>query len=153
MIIDTRIFGEIEINEDKIIIFKGGIIGFPGLKKFMLIHNEETKNKNIIWLQSLDEPEFALPVIDPLVLDKEYNPAVEEDMLGNIGELKSEDMLVLVTLTIPEDLTKMTTNLKAPIIINSSSLKACQIIVEDDKYSVKHPIYHIIKGSKEESEC
>ena len=153
MKIKTRVFGEIETEDVKIINFERGIIGFPNLKKFMLLHDEEIEESSIIWLQSIDEPEFALPVADPLSLIGTYNPTVEDDMLKELGEIAPEDMLVLVTMTIPSDLTKMTTNLKAPIIVNSKTLKACQIIAEDEQYSVKFPIYEILKKNKEESEC
>ena len=59
MKVQTKIFGEIEIGDDKIITFPGGIIGFPEMTKFTLLFDEEKKPASIHWLQSLDEP--ALP--------------------------------------------------------------------------------------------
>ena len=147
--IHTRIFGDIEVDENKIITFDGGIIGFPELKRFMLIHDRENEKKHISWLQSIDEPDFAMPVIDPLKLVEDYNPIVEDELLSGLGKLLPEEMLVLVTMTIPKDITKMTVNLKAPIIINAASLKAGQIIVDDEKYVVRYPIYDILKSKKE----
>ena len=38
---DTRLFGEIDIQDDKIIKLKEGIIGFPDLQNFTLIYDEE----------------------------------------------------------------------------------------------------------------
>ena len=145
----TRIFGDIEVDANKIITFDGGIIGFPELKRFMLIHDRENEKKHISWLQSIDEPDFAMPVIDPLKLVEDYNPIVEDELLSGLGKLLPEEMLVLVTMTIPKDITKMTVNLKAPIIINAASLKAGQIIVDDEKYVVRYPIYDILKSKKE----
>lgn len=147
--IHTRIFGDIEVDANKIITFDGGIIGFPELKRFMLIHDRENEKKHISWLQSIDEPDFAMPVIDPLKLVEDYNPVVEDELLSGLGKLSPEEMLVLVTMTIPKDITKMTVNLKAPIIINAASLKAGQIIVDDEKYVVRYPIYDILKSKKE----
>ena len=147
--IHTRIFGDIEVDANKIITFDGGIIGFPELKRFMLIHDRENEKKHISWLQSIDEPDFAMPVIDPLKLVEDYNPIVEDELLSGLGKLLPEEMLVLVTMTIPKDITKMTVNLKAPIIINAASLKAGQIIVDDEKYVVRYPIYDILKSKKE----
>ncbi|MFQ9933760.1 MAG: flagellar assembly protein FliW [Lachnospiraceae bacterium] len=147
--IHTRIFGDIEVDANKIITFDGGIIGFPELKRFMLIHDRENEKKHISWLQSIDEPDFAMPVIDPLKLVEDYNPIVEDELLSGLGKLSPEEMLVLVTMTIPKDITKMTVNLKAPIIINAASLKAGQIIVDDEKYVVRYPIYDILKSKKE----
>ena len=74
MEIKTKIFGDVSIDDEKIILFPNGIIGFPDLQHFTLIHDEERENNNIHWLQSIEEPAFAMPVIDPLAVNKEYNP-------------------------------------------------------------------------------
>lgn len=147
MIINTRLFNEVSVDEEKMINFPGGIIGFPDLQNFVLIHDEEKSDGGIRWLQSVEEPGFAMPVVDPLIVCPDYNPQVEDELLKRVGDYKEEDLLVLVTITIPSDLTKMTVNLKAPFIINSDSKKACQIIVED--YEVKFPVYEILKQKKE----
>lgn len=146
MKITTKIFGEIEINEEKVLHFSEGIIGFPDLNRFMLIHDIEDEESKISWLQSLDEPAFAMPVIDPLVVDMTYNPIVEDELLKSLGEIIEDEMVVLVTMTVPSDVKKTTVNLKAPIVINSSNLKACQIILEDDEYMVRYPVYDALKG-------
>ena len=143
----TKIFGEIEINEEKVLNFSEGIIGFPELNRFMLIHDVESEKKTISWLQSLDEPAFAMPVVDPLAVDSEYNPIVEDELLKPLGEVTEEDIIVLVTMTVPADVKKATVNLKAPIVVNSKNLKACQIILDDDRYLVKHPVYDALKDN------
>ena len=64
--INTRIFGKIAIEEEKIIRFESGILGFPQLKEFTLIYNAEKGNDSgIKWLQSIQEPAFAMPVMNP----------------------------------------------------------------------------------------
>ena len=40
MRVNTRLFGEIEIADEKIITFPNGIIGFPDMKKFTMIYDE-----------------------------------------------------------------------------------------------------------------
>lgn len=153
MNICTRIFGEIEVNFEKLITFVDGIIGFPDLKQFMLIHDVETNSNSVSWLQSIDEPEFAMPVINPLLVLHDYNPIIEDELLKSLGELKPEEMLVLVTMTVPSDVTKISVNLKAPILINTQNLNASQIIVDDEKYPVKYPVHDILKNKKEGSVC
>ena len=147
---NTRIFGEIDIDESKIITFVNGMVGFPDMKKFTLIYDEEKKNKGgIMWFQSLDEPEFAMPVMEPTVVLPEYNPTVNNELLSPLGELTSDNLYVLVTVTVPSDITKMTANMKGPIIINTDTLLANQIVVENDM-QVRFPIYEILKARKEE---
>lgn len=79
---------------------------------------EDGKRKNISWLQSIEEPGFALPVIDPLIIKEDYNPHVEHELLKNLGSLTEENTYVLVTVTVPSDVKKLSVNLKAPIVIN-----------------------------------
>lgn len=152
MKINTKNFGEIDIAEDKKICFINGIIGFPELTDFTLIHDEEKgPGSSIKWLQSLQEPAFALPVVDPLFFRPDYNPQVEDEWLKPLGELAAEKLLVLVTMAVPSDLTQMSINLSAPIIIQMESRKARQIILEHG-WPVKFPIYDILQAAKKAGE-
>lgn len=147
MEVNSRIFGQISIEDDKIIRFVNGIVGFPELTDFALIHDEE-KQGGIQWLQSMQEPQFALPVMNPLSVVEDYNPQVEDELLKPLGEFGPDDMFVLVTVTVPSDLTQMTVNLRGPIVINASTMKANQVITEGDTYPVKFPIYEILQSRK-----
>ena len=149
MKVNTKVFGEVTIEDDKIIEFTGGIIGFPDLTKFALIHDEEKGvGVGIRWLQSMQEPAFAMPVMDPLTVYPEYNPEVEDELLKDLGEINEDNLLVLVTVTVPADVTKMSVNLRGPIIINSDTRKACQVIVDGEGFAVKYPVYEIIQSGK-----
>ena len=149
MRITTRLFGEIEVSEDKIITFPGGIIGFPEMQKITLIFDEEKgTNAGIRWMQSLDEAGFALPVMDPLVVKADYNPEVDDELLKGLGNIGPDNLLVLVTVTVPADLTKMSVNLQGPIVINVEERKACQVIIDGEDYPIKYPIYDILQARK-----
>ena len=145
MNIYTKLFGEVEVDVSKVINFEAGLIGFENCKQYMLIHDSEKEDGKIVWLQSIDEPELALPVIDPLVIVPDYNPTVEDELLKSLGD--NGMPLVLAVITVPQDITKMTVNLKAPIVINPTLLKGCQMIVEDDGYLVRQPIYDILTAN------
>ena len=145
----TRIFGEVDIEEAKLITFEGGIIGFPDMKKFALIYDSEKGvNAGIRYLQSMDEPTFAMPVMDPLSVCEDYNPEVEDELLAKLGDLDENNLLVMTTVTVPKDIKEMSVNLMGPIIINTDTRKACQVIVDGDKYPVKYPIYDILQARK-----
>lgn len=148
MNITTKLFGEIEVDEAKLINFVSGIVGFPELKRFLLIHDSES-NGNIKWLQSIEEPAFAMPVIDPLYVMESYNPEIEDELLKPLDITDETSILVLCTITVPKEIEKMSVNLMAPIIISGETRKACQIIVDQDEYPVKYPIYDILKKAKE----
>lgn len=150
---DTRLFGTIDIEDEKIITLEGGMIGFPFLQKFTLIFDEENEKKtaSIMWLQSLDEGEVAFPVIQPNEISPDYNPTVSDEMLAPLGELKEENIYVLVTVTAAAEVKDTTINLKAPIVINTDTRKGCQIIVEDD-YPVKYNLYEAVQERKRKAE-
>ena len=153
MRINTRVFGEVDIEEEKIIHFPNGIIGFAELTEFALIHDSEKEGVAAVrWLQSMQEPAFAMPVMDPLAVKTDYNPEVEDELLKPLGDWNSDDILVLVTMSVPSDITKMTVNLQAPIIVNAEAKKACQIIVDPEQYPIRFPIYEILNGIKKEGE-
>ncbi len=149
MLVNTRIFGEIEINDDKIVTFENGIIGFPDLKHFALVYDEEKKGTTTIsYLQSIDEGNFALPVMNPTIVKEDYNPFVEEELLKPLGVLDANNMCVVVTVKVPRQIEDISVNLKAPIIINVDTLKGAQVIIEDS-YPVRFNIYEILKAAKE----
>ena len=153
MLIKTRYFGEIDVDDQKIITFDNGLIGFEYLKKFTLIYNNESETSGTVtWLQSLDEPMVAFPALSPFYGLTDYNPIVEDEVLTKLGELTEENTAIFLTLTVPSDITKMTTNLKAPIIINADTKKGCQVIAENPDYVVKYNIYDVIQKMKENKE-
>ena len=139
---DSRIFGKIEIEDDKIITLEKGMIGFPDLNHFALIYDEEKEKKynSIMWLQSMDDPDIAFPVMMPHIVKEDYNPNVSEEMIAPLGKLTPENTYILVTVTVP----------KAPVVINMDNRKGVQMIVEDD-YPVKYKVYDVLKAKKEKA--
>lgn len=153
MLVKTRHFGEIDLDENKILTFDNGIFGFEQYKRYTILYDNEKDDDPIIsWLQSLDEEALALPVIYPSLVKEDYNPIVEDAILEPLGELTENNLVILLTLNVPPDLIKMTTNLKAPIIINSDTKKGCQIVAENEDYVIKYNVYEIFQKAKEARE-
>lgn len=150
---DTRLFGEIDIEESKIITLENGMIGLPEFRKFALIFDEERgiEASSVMWFQSMDDPQTAFPVMQPDVVKPDYNPMVNDEMLTPLGEMTEDNTYVLVTLTATEKPEDLSVNLKAPIVINTDTKKGCQIIVDDD-YPVKYRIYDVLKSRKKAEE-
>lgn len=127
---DTRLFGTIDIEDDKIIRLAGGMIGFLDLQNFALIFDEEEEGKkhSIMWLQSMDEPQVAFPVMHPNDVKEDYNPTVNDDMLKPLGDLTDENTYILVTVTAKKEVKDTSINLKAPIVINTESRKDARLL-------------------------
>lgn len=149
MLVKTRHFGEVDIHEEKIIEFEGGIFGFEDCKLYtLLFDNEKGDRADVYWLQSLDEPTLAIPVMSPFLLKPDYSPQVEDELLIPLGELTEENIVILVSLTVTSDITNMSMNLKAPFIINSDTRKGSQVVVENPDYEVKYYCYDKLQEYK-----
>lgn len=149
MLIDTRCFGKVDIADEKIVHFPEGLLGFENLKDYTIIYDiTNGKRAKIAWLQSVEEPELALPVINPFDVMEDYNPTVDEELLKVLGDVTPENIVVLLVVTVPSEVEKTTANLKAPIIMNSDERLGAQIIVENKDYVIKYPIIKKTRGGE-----
>lgn len=141
MIIDTKYFGTIDIGEEKIIHFDNGLLGFEEYKDYTILYDIDEEEKPLFsWLQSVDEKGLAFPVVNPLDVDENYNPTVDDEILNSLGDINEENMIVLLLATIPKDAKEASVNMRAPLVINSDNRKGMQIIVENKEYEIKHKI-------------
>ncbi|MBP2071900.1 flagellar assembly protein FliW [Thermoanaerobacterium butyriciformans] len=145
MDIVTRNFGVVSYNEEDVLHFDEGIPGFEGLKSFILLSSEEfTPFK---WLQSLDDTDIAFVIIDPKAIIKDYNVELDEETVKLLDIKNLNHILVFAIVVIPDEIEKMTANLKAPIIINAENNKGMQILLDNDEYMIKHPILKELKNA------
>ncbi len=142
MKIKTRNFGELEFPEEAIIDFEEGIVGFSSLKRWIVIENPEMRPFK--WLQSVDNPEIALMVIEPRLIRADYKMiiAAEEHKkikLENLGNEKK--WIALCVIVVDNNIEDSIVNLKAPIIINLDDRKGRQVILLNDDYDVEEPLF------------
>ncbi len=144
MIIKTGRFGQLGVGEDEIIQIPQGILGFPEYKKFCLI--DPGDDTLILWLQSLENPEIAFPLLEPKIFKPDYSVKLSA---AELRELKLENVnqsAVFGILTIPEDVSRMTANLKAPLVINLKSQVAKQVVLQENEYNIKHEMFKELKA-------
>lgn len=136
MIIESKFFGNIEINEKQIIRFDHGIPGFEHEKKFVILDIEG--KEDLKCLQSLEDKEVCLLMMLPWSCFKDYEIDVSDKEIEELGILSHEEVAVYCVLTVRED--KITANLVAPIIINVLKNLGKQIILPDTKYNIRQEI-------------
>lgn len=139
MQLETKHFGQIEIDEKGIIDFPDGVPGFEESKKFVLLGSEDPESM-FRWLQSVDLPQLAFAVVDPFAIRMDYSIDISDEYVEKLSIGSQEDILVYSIVVVPEDVTKISMNLKAPVIINIKSGKGAQIVLDTDRYSVRHYI-------------
>jgi len=142
---NTKI-GKIEIENDKIIKFDFGLPGFDDLTKYTLVTPEETKP--IMWLISLEDPSIGFPVIHPEMIRYDYHIDVPSDVVDYLQIEKSDQAITLSILSIPEDQSKITANLVAPIIISTINNKGIQYMSESEEYTTRHYIKDEMKRNE-----
>jgi flagellar assembly factor FliW len=138
MLIHTVNFGDLEVPDDKVIAFKEGLPGFPQIHRFAMLEMDELKPFQ--YLQALDDPPIALFVVNPFLVDPTYEFRLSDSDMEDLNSTNSAELAVFAVATIPEDPSKATLNLMAPIVINDKDRRGKQIILLESKYSVKHPL-------------
>lgn len=124
MKIRTQQFGEIEFEEEKIIEFKDGVLGFDNLRKFLLLTEE---NSIFFWLTSVEEPEIVFPLFPIKILMEEY------------PEKESYEAFGIVRLD--KEIQNITVNLKAPVYISQENKSGYQKIIDSDKYIIDYQLF------------
>ena len=136
----TRHFGEIDVNEDEIIDFMGGVPGLEGTK-YVLLNSSNEDLSPFMWLQSVDDGDVALVLVNSFLLYPEYAPDINEEQLSLLEFNKREDLAVFNVVVIPDNFEDITVNLKAPILVNEKNKKAVQVIADNQDYEIKHKMY------------
>ncbi|MBN1525922.1 MAG: flagellar assembly protein FliW [Spirochaetales bacterium] len=148
MQVNTKAYGQIEVDERQKIFFPNGILGFEKLKYYVLL---DAQQKPFYWLQSLDVVEIAFVLIDPLLFRPDYRLSVSHEELEEIGISALDDILLFAIVTIPDDPDKMTANLQGPVIINKKTRVGRQSISSDAQWKVRHLIMEELAGLRQES--
>ena len=147
MEVETKYDGIIKISESDVITFEDGIPGFEDAKKFVVVIH---KDSMIQILQSIEDSNIALPVVNIMEMDVNYNVNISGSIVDKLGIKDNTSIKVLNVLSIREHFEDSTVNLLAPVVINADNMKAKQIISDNNNYGVRHPILDFIKtiGSK-----
>lgn len=150
MFIKTKYFGEIEMDEDKVLSFENGIFGFEDQKEFVILYEDQNGETPFCWLQSTKEPYVCLPLIDPMIWFPDYAPELADEELLKLGELDPNVLSIYTVTVVPENIEEMTTNLMAPIVVNLSTKKGAQIVTGDEQYPIRENLYQRIQDMKGE---
>ncbi len=135
----TTRFGEIEVDEQRIMVFPEGILGFPEHYEYALLQTNE--EGNFFWLQSIDRPDLAFVVCDPVLFVPDYQVPIK---LEDMEEIKLADVRNAQVLIIVNKVERsLTGNLQGPLIINVMNRQGRQLVLSEKKYSTRHPLMEL----------
>ncbi|MCX8129906.1 MAG: flagellar assembly protein FliW [Clostridia bacterium] len=139
MLLKTKHFGEIEIEEGRILKFEEGVPGFEQVKKYVIVQPPD-QNALFKWLQGVDKTDIAFVIVNPFSIVKNYDIEIKNDVIQLLEIEKEEDVEIYSIVVVPEDVSRMSMNLKAPIVINIKNNRGVQVVLDTDKYGVRHYI-------------
>ena len=133
-------FGTIEFAEEDLVTLPDGMIGFSEFNQFVIVNTKD--ESPFRWLQSLEEPKLAFLLAFPERIIGVYSPEIPIKDASELNLLDTAPYLVFVTATIPKGRPmEATANLSAPVVINADSRIGKQIVLEDEAYTVRYPIF------------
>jgi len=138
MILKTRLFGKIKVLKKEIIKFTAPILGFADCRQYILLERETSFPT--FWLQSIENPALAFPVVTPFSVDENYSVKLSAQDCEDIRVKRADEALVLTLLVVPHDILSIRTNLRAPIVYNPQKKLAKQVILQEEKYSIHYYI-------------
>ena len=139
MKVNTTRFGELQVNKEDIFQLQEGLLGFEKLTKYFVV--DPGDSTLILWLQSTEDAEVAFQIIEPKIFKPDYTAKLLPTDMNSVQMETLADAKIYSILTIPQDITEMSANLKAPIVINNKKKIAKQIVLQDSKLSVKYEMY------------
>ncbi len=144
MLLKTRLFGEVKVKDEEVIHFTKPILGFDDCRQYLLMENESIFPT--FWLQSVNNPNLAFPVVSPFSVDDNYSINLQNLDLDDINLKSLDEALVLTLMVVPETLSSIRTNLRAPIIYNPQKRIAKQLILYEEKYPIHFYIIDDVKN-------
>ncbi len=144
MIIQTTRFEQLNVNDEETIIFPQGLFGFVEYTQFCLV--DACDDVLILWLQSLEKSEIAFPVLEPKIFKPDYTLRLSPMEMRELRLDNIQQAVVLSILTIPTDVNQMTANLKAPLVLNLKEQIAKQVVLQENEYPIKYPMFKEFKA-------
>ena len=145
MIIDSKPFGRIEVDDRQVLTFPRGVYGFENLREFALL---DSTRPPFYWLQSLEEPQTAFVLINPYVVRPDYVLEIPDEDFEEIGSPEPDSTLVFAIVTIPSSGGEITCNLQGPVVVNRTDRLGHQSISLSQSYHTKHPILEEMRSAR-----
>lgn len=142
MMISTTRFGKVEVDEQRIITFPKGLLGFPRYKTFVLM--EPAADSYFFWLQSIETPDLAFVVTDPSLFVSSYKVPIKPEQMEELG-LESLDHAQVLVIVNKRD-TLLTGNLQGPLVIHVHRKVGEQLVLSDRRFTTRVPLLELRAG-------
>ena len=136
MDIQTSRFGLLTVDDERVMTFPQGLLGFPNYTRFALIQTGE--ENYFFWLQCVDEPNLAFVVTDPTIFFKDYEVPLRDETLA---DLEMTDLNFAQVFVICNKVGQyLTGNLLGPIVVNAQNRTGQQVVLTEKKWTTRQPL-------------
>jgi flagellar assembly factor FliW len=139
MDVETTRFGRVRVEEDRLITFPAGLLGFTAYKTFALLQPDE--DGAFLWLQSMEAPELAFVVTDPSMWIAQYRVPVRREQLEQLALEAVEDAEVFVIVNRYGE--ALTANLQGPLVVNPRNRRGVQLVLAEKRWTTRHEIIRL----------
>lgn len=138
MELQTSRFGVLDLDDHRVVDFVGGIPGFPGFTRALLIEVDD--NPDYYWLQSIEDGDLAFLTVVPWSFFADYELVLNDDDQEAIGLDDAGDAFICCLLSVDREANTFTANLRAPIVVNVAANRARQVILPDERLPLQAPL-------------
>ena len=149
MQLQTTRFGTIEVDSESVITFTQPILGFQEFRRFVLLPGPP--DDMLVWLQSVDSGDLAFILMDPRAVVPDYDVDLRPHELAELAVSTKDEIDVYTLVVVPQDKSKVRTNLKAPILISRKHRLGKQTILDRSNYPVQYFLAQA-QGAREPSQ-
>lgn len=139
MLINTSRFGQIEVDDERVIRFDKGLLGFPRYTDYVLI--EAGQDSYFWWLQSIEVPDLAFVVTDPSLFVPTYKVPIKAEQMADWGMASLDEAQVFVIVNKRDNV--LTGNLQGPLVVHVSKRTGEQLVLSDRRFTTRVPLIEL----------
>ena len=147
MKLETSRFGMLDVDPESIITLTQPILGFQEFRRYILLPGP---SEHLTWLQSTDSPDLAFILMDPRAVVPDYVVELRQQELSELAVASVDDLAIYTLIVVPQDPSKVRTNLRAPVLINARHRLGKQTILDRSNYPIQFYLAQAQKGEPQE---
>jgi flagellar assembly factor FliW len=139
MLVQTTRFGQVDVDEERIILFPAGLLGFSSYRRYALLQPDD--QGIFFWLQSIEAPDLAFVVTDPALWVADFQAQIRREQMDELELADLADAQVLVIVNKRDG--ALTANLQGPLVINAKNCRAMQLVLAEKRWTTRHTLMQL----------
>ncbi len=144
MLVQTSRFGPVQVDEERIIQFPAGLLGFSSYRRYALLQPDD--QGIFFWLQSIEAPDLAFVVTDPALWIADFQAQIRREQMDELSLTDLVDAQVLVIVNKRDG--TLTANLQGPLVINAKNCRAMQLVLAEKRWTTRHTLMQLGQGGE-----